>query len=203
MSNKSGSDPSVIENSASWGDRTAAWLRSILFNKRGSASRPLLFFAVAAADYLSVIAAWPIAHFLLGEERGASGLALLGTALVAVLTIAALAVELHDPITQEIRASSFQSLDRGFRSDARPCGGPVFLWRLPRRSAGNLCLDGSLGAAPVFRPSSCASRRAAIDTIGRSRPPHGHRWRRKRRGGIDCAPQFRSRQSHANSRHFR
>ncbi|RUO99046.1 undecaprenyl-phosphate glucose phosphotransferase [Hyphomicrobium sp.] len=90
MSNKSGSAPSVIQGSASWGDRTAAWLRSFLFNRRGSASRPRLLFGVAAADFISVLAAWPLAHLLLGEERGWTWPTLWGTVLVAVLTIAAL-----------------------------------------------------------------------------------------------------------------
>ena len=43
------------------------WLNSLLFDRLGHGSRPKLLFAVALADVLSVVGAWPLASLLIGS----------------------------------------------------------------------------------------------------------------------------------------
>lgn len=66
------------------------WLRSLFFDRLGNASRPKLLFAVAAADAISVMAAWPIALELLHSPTASTWRSFWTTAFVAILLIAAL-----------------------------------------------------------------------------------------------------------------
>jgi len=67
-----------------------AWVRPLLFDRRGNASRPRLLFAIAAADVLSVVSAWPLSNALIGSQWAPSWPGAAGAVLLATLTTAIL-----------------------------------------------------------------------------------------------------------------
>jgi Undecaprenyl-phosphate glucose phosphotransferase len=66
------------------------WLNSLLFDRLGHASRPKLLFAVAFADVLSVVGAWPLASLLIGSPSTPSWSGAAGALFLAALTTALL-----------------------------------------------------------------------------------------------------------------
>ncbi len=90
MVDKSDSAHSIFQGASSRGERAVGLLKALIFNRRGSASRPGLLFAVAAADFVSIIVAWPIARLILGEGASPSWASFAMVSFVAILTIATL-----------------------------------------------------------------------------------------------------------------
>ncbi len=94
MIEETGRARSIFEKDASapvseWAPR----LRSLFFDRRGNASRPKLLFAVACADALSVMAAWPLVNLLLHQSFTPTWRSFWATVFVAGLFIAALRVQ--------------------------------------------------------------------------------------------------------------
>ena len=65
MAEKSGSAQFVLENAEpGWRERLVVWARTLFFDRLDNASRPKLLLAVAAADVVSIVAAWPLSNML-------------------------------------------------------------------------------------------------------------------------------------------
>jgi Undecaprenyl-phosphate glucose phosphotransferase len=91
MVEKSGPAHSVFETGAASRFETwATWFKSAFFDHLGNASRPRLLFAVALADALSVMAAWPLVNTILYGSFSPSWLSLCSTACVALFVISIL-----------------------------------------------------------------------------------------------------------------
>jgi Undecaprenyl-phosphate glucose phosphotransferase len=91
MVEKSGSAPSIFEENANpRSERWNTWLRSLLFDQLGNASRPKLLFGVALADVIAVVVAWPLAKLLLRESSGPTATSFFATFAVALCTITVL-----------------------------------------------------------------------------------------------------------------
>ena len=91
MVEKSGPAQSTFETRTSarvvhW----SPWLKSFFFDRLGNASRPKLLFSVAAADALSVVAAWPLASLLIHNSFKPTWTSFWATAAAAIAVIAVL-----------------------------------------------------------------------------------------------------------------
>lgn len=94
MIEETGRAQSIFKKDASTrGSEWAPRLRSFFFDRLGNASRPKLLFAVALADALSIMAAWPLVNLLLHHEFQPSWRSFGATAFVAVLFIAVLRLQ--------------------------------------------------------------------------------------------------------------
>jgi Undecaprenyl-phosphate glucose phosphotransferase len=91
MAEKSSSTQFVIENvEGERSGRMVVWAKTLFLDRLGNASRPRLLFAVAAADVLSIIAAWPLSNMLRGVPVVPSWTSFGVTTLVALATIGVL-----------------------------------------------------------------------------------------------------------------
>ncbi len=91
MAEKSGSTQFVLENDErTLRERLVVWARGFFFDRLGNASRPKLLFAVATADVVSVVAAWPLSNMLRDTPFVPSWASFAATMLVALLTVGVL-----------------------------------------------------------------------------------------------------------------
>ncbi len=91
MVEKSGSAQSIFDDgSSSRAEHCIRRLRALLFDGLGNVSRPRLLFAVAVADALSVIVAWPLANILLLEGYKPTWISAGATTIVALIMIGVL-----------------------------------------------------------------------------------------------------------------
>lgn len=94
MVEETGPAQSIFKKNASTvGSEWAPKWKSFFFDRLGNASRPKLLFAVALADALSVMAAWPLVNLLLHHAFEPSWQSVCATAFVALLFIAALRIQ--------------------------------------------------------------------------------------------------------------